>query len=526
MKKFLFLLFLLAAFSSTVQAGEPMRIATFQSFTDDNYTFQRSAKGGAVNPVTHTTCVPQDGTLEIEFLDDGMIVNIKNLVYGSEKEFGDYLVYGYADENIIHIPLGQVIYSERGGRQAVLGWGSVSYNAATGECSFVPDATVSEIVYSLDDKSIHIESTSGPVVINDDEEFTYNAAGPAIIWQDAESEEYDGWTGYCEWGTELPYYMDWQPEGELKTYDRTSDCIHYSYGWSKGTNATFSQERLTGQSEIVFSQDGKTVYFKDLLQSMSYGTWVMGSLNDDGTIITVNIPQLLYCTDDIVPLRKCESQIVYQNQPDGTQQEELETEDLWASNIRFAVEGNTITLLDTWADFNATYPGNYAARGLYTYDIEDNAGAVEANIVYTLRADEPVAVTSKPVINGYPIDNGHAYCIEITPTEPSTIYYRIQDAEGNSTAWLTYESTVVITAPGVYLIEAYAQADGKQPSEYATHDFKVDKSTSVSETSAGKQVVSKRYLNVMGQETGQPQGLTIVVTTYSDGTTSAVKVMK
>ena len=35
-----------------------------------------------------------------------------------------------------------------------------------------------------------------------------------------------------------------------------------------------------------------------------------------------------------------------------------------------------------------------------------------------------------------------------------------------------------------------------------------------------------RYFNVPGQEMAQPSGLTIQVTTYTDGTTSALKVVK
>ena len=43
---------------------------------------------------------------------------------------------------------------------------------------------------------------------------------------------------------------------------------------------------------------------------------------------------------------------------------------------------------------------------------------------------------------------------------------------------------------------------------------------------ADKQIVNSRYYNVMGQEIQQPDGVTIIVTTYSDGTTTATKVMK
>ena len=42
----------------------------------------------------------------------------------------------------------------------------------------------------------------------------------------------------------------------------------------------------------------------------------------------------------------------------------------------------------------------------------------------------------------------------------------------------------------------------------------------------GKTVASQRFFNLAGQEMTEANGVTIVVTTYTDGTTSAVKVMK
>ena len=50
--------------------------------------------------------------------------------------------------------------------------------------------------------------------------------------------------------------------------------------------------------------------------------------------------------------------------------------------------------------------------------------------------------------------------------------------------------------------------------------------TAVDELSAGKAVTDVRYYNMAGQQMAQPCGLTIQVTTYSDGSTSAVKVVK
>ena len=48
----------------------------------------------------------------------------------------------------------------------------------------------------------------------------------------------------------------------------------------------------------------------------------------------------------------------------------------------------------------------------------------------------------------------------------------------------------------------------------------------VEELNADKAVAGVRYYNMVGQEVAQPNGVTIQVTTYTDGTTSAVKVVK
>ena len=50
--------------------------------------------------------------------------------------------------------------------------------------------------------------------------------------------------------------------------------------------------------------------------------------------------------------------------------------------------------------------------------------------------------------------------------------------------------------------------------------------TGIDELANGKNVAGVRYFNMAGQEMQEVNGMTIVVTTYTDGTTSAVKVMK
>jgi hypothetical protein len=50
--------------------------------------------------------------------------------------------------------------------------------------------------------------------------------------------------------------------------------------------------------------------------------------------------------------------------------------------------------------------------------------------------------------------------------------------------------------------------------------------TGVDELVNGKNIAAVRYFNMAGQEMQKVEGVTIVVTTYTDGTTSAVKVIK
>ena len=139
---------------------------------------------------------------------------------------------------------------------------------------------------------------------------------------------------------------------------------------------------------------------------------------------------------------------------------------------------------------------------------------------------EPTEKTGAPVFHGYTEDGIHAYFVEILETEPSVIYYRVQYPDGTWTEWAEYEEILSFEGDGKYRIEAYAVAEGKAQSEQIAYEFVVAPRTGIDEMTASKEVAGIRYFNLAGQEMQQANGLTIVVTTYTDGTTSAVKVVK
>ena len=139
---------------------------------------------------------------------------------------------------------------------------------------------------------------------------------------------------------------------------------------------------------------------------------------------------------------------------------------------------------------------------------------------------EPTEKTGAPTFHGYTEDGIHGYFVEIIPTEESVIYYRIIYPDGTVTDWAVYEEILSFEGDGKHRVEAYAVADGKLPSEEIAYEFVVAPITGVEEMMSGKTVAGVRYFNMAGQEMTEANGLTIMVTTYTDGTTSAVKVVK
>ena len=183
--------------------------------------------------------------------------------------------------------------------------------------------------------------------------------------------------------------------------------------------------------------------------------------------------------------------------------------------------------------WDVSYPGdNYMfpaiEAGIYEVFVTFDPTTHEINAELTKISAPPVVQTGSPIINGHLAEGVNAYIVEITPAEPSTIYYRVKVQDGEFSAWAEYIDILSFTDEGSYYLEAYAVAPGKDPSKTESYEFDIENSpiTGIDEMINGQNVVSVRYFNATGQELAQPEGLTIMVTTYTNGTTSAVKIMK
>ena len=190
-----------------------------------------------------------------------------------------------------------------------------------------------------------------------------------------------------------------------------------------------------------------------------------------------------------------------------------------------------------WIYVNGIDATNYTIEGLTpetNYEVEvqavgeDGVSAWTEAVPFTTLAggEEPTEMTAAPTFNGYTTDGIHAYFVEIIPTEPSTIYYRVFFPDGTVTEWAEYEEILAFTGNGMYRVEAYAVAPGKLESYPIAYEFVVSPVTGLTEMVGSKAVASQRFFNAAGQEMSEANGLTIVVTTYTDGTTSTVKVVK
>ncbi len=76
-----------------------------------------------------------------------------------------------------------------------------------------------------------------------------------------------------------------QPAGELKTYQRSGGAMYTYWGY------LFTAYQDGGAMQMVFAEDGKTVYLKDPISQAVANTWVKAELSDDGKTLTMPLNQ-------------------------------------------------------------------------------------------------------------------------------------------------------------------------------------------------------------------------------------------
>jgi hypothetical protein len=168
-----------------------------------------------------------------------------------------------------------------------------------------------------------------------------------------------------------------------------------------------------------------------------------------------------------------------------------------------------------------------------------NATAQNAGATAGHATESPIEIPKAQQLETCVAPNGDYVIIDkekalvtITNNEPgATVHYVVTlngvvQAEGDFTGE-TWE--YVAAGVGDWVVSCVASLPGKNDSQPGGVFFPIAENqypTAVDEMMAGKTISNVRYFNVAGQEMQEANGMTIVVTTYTDGTTSTVKVMK
>ena len=362
-----------------------------------------------------------------------------------------------------------------------------------------------------------------------------------------------------------------QPEGTEVNYTRGGEYLFVSlYGYE--TNYQ------TGRVKVVYAEDGKTVYIQDpLCYGEGVGAWVKGELSDDGLSISVPLGQYVSYNEEYnygLVLSWGSTMVLEFEDEEGVWYwvDFMPDETVTAAVYAIDPEKGTITLTGSEGSLDNPYPYNCEATGLAgTWSDDGSMATLEWNTSWTVRGEAVPAVPANPEaleffdsgseegytrfdfninlndVDGNPLD---ADCLTYSIfTDHDQVFTFDYDTYGVNNGFETDMTEIPYGYSGYdfYLRRVYFYRSNKEGFEpffswrigiqvqYTvdgvrnTSDIvylEVYPNSGVNEVNSGKQVANVRYYNMAGQQVAQPSGLTIQVTTYSDGTTSAVKVMK
>ena len=531
-------------------------------------------------------CGQQDGNrMDIVYAEDGKVY-MKNILCGSSSMFGDYWVEGTIEGNEIHVALGQEIYySDYYEASVLLAWGEAGIDA-DGNIYFTRDERAEEAVYAIDGETITLLGSEGSTGGDYNVEEDYHGIGLTAYWEDDDS--WTGFLEWNTVLTErepvvTPTVITEIPEGcEVTTYYRSTAYIAMSiFGVSSGMTDGKLIVAIDPATNDAYVQNPS--WWHD-----SYNSWVKGTFDPETNIITIPTGQYLswYESSEYGIVLGWGSTYVYEDTDEsgelgyylGYELDERTTE------IQLQLMDGNIYMLGCEGDINAEFPEWGFATGMMTY-YSDDLGMTSIEFANN---GEPMGYTVdlKPAVPANATADEWYDCGDETgfsrfyftlPTtdvdgnklDPEYISYAlwINDGAGNTYQYtfpaavytydLTedidevtydiYSSAVDFKNYYVYMyrtnmndnplfvrdeehngnigIQVFYTVDGvKNASEDIAWLYEVP--SSVNEMNAGKTVANVRYFNVAGQEMAQPNGMTIKVTTYTDGTTSAAKVVK
>ena len=359
-----------------------------------------------------------------------------------------------------------------------------------------------------------------------------------------------------------------QPEGTVVNYTRGGEYMTVSlYG--------YEADYQMGRVKIVYADDGQTVYIQDpLCYGEGVGVWVQGQLSDDGLTISVPLGQYVAYNEeyDYGLILAWGSTMVIDLGDD------FYWLDFYADETRDAVtyavdpDSGTITMLDSEGSVDNPFPYNCEATGLAGIWSDDGSVAtIEWGTTWAVRGETLPAVPANPEVTDFfdcGTEEGYTRLdfnislmdVDGKPLDADCLTYSIftdfdevftfdYETYGYNNGFDTDMTEIPYGYSGYdfYLRRVYFYRTNRGDNPFFTWRIGIQlnytvngitnksdivylevypKPTTVSELDGNKTITGVRYYNMAGQQVAQPNGLTIQVTTYSDGTTSAVKVIK
>ena len=524
------------------------------------------------------------GRIDIVYAEDGKVY-IKNILCGIGSYFGDSWVEGTLEGNEIHVPMGQSIYwSDDYQADVVLAMGTTRVEGTT--LYFTVDDREDEAVFVVDGETITLQGGYADPV---SEEYPgYEGYGLGCYWTDDDSfGGFNMWSEVLTWRAPVvtPEVITEIPEGcQVYTYYRNSAYIASSiFGITNGTTDGKLVVAFDTANGEVYIQNPS--WWHD-----SYNSWVKGTYDWTTGIITIPTGQYLSWSDayEYGIQLGWGTTYVYEDGVDeygdpayymGYEIDERTTE------IQLMIDDDCIYLLGCEGDVNAEFPENFNATGLMTYWSDDlSMTAIE----FTNRDEYGYAqpfgymVNLVPAVPANPTADEWYDCgdesgfskfyftlpktdVDGNMLDPEYLSYSVYVDNGNGAElfhftgddytydlayddditevpYILYSSAVDFRDYFVYMyrtnepgyeplftenigIQAFYTVNGEKNASDIVWLYEAPH-VNVNELNAGKTVANVRYFNVAGQEMAQPEGMTIKVTTYTDGTTSAVKVVK
>lgn len=533
-------------------------------------TYKRAGEGMA-NGFFGLSLTEQSGKCYIVYAEDGKTIYMKDPISGYAGN--NAWVEGTIEGDIISIPLGQsVYYSDYYQADVNLAWGTTyTYEEEdeNGEMTtyigieFDERATVAE--FQIDGETISLLGSDGNIYADGDA--AYCATGLTARWSDD-----DSWSGNMDWKTVLTLTENYvphgvimdQPEGEVKTYMRGGTYI----------DADYYIYPASGKVNVVWGENN-AVYIQNPFAGVNTGAWVAGQFDPTTNMVTVPLGQFIYenVESEWGAVMGWGSLDV---DADGYVTMNVDA-DATEAVFAFDPEMKTLTLLDCTQEIAVDEQGNIILPATYSGLLcyySDDFGFVELDLGNTMTEFELVpAVPANPTADEwYDCGNEGGYSrfyftlpttdVDGNALDVENISYSIFVDNGDGPEMFTfpavdytfdlseditevpyelYSNAVDFRNYFVYLYRT--NAEGFEPlftenigiqAYYTVNGVKnasdivwlYEKHVGVDELNADKTVANVRYFNVAGQEMAQPQGMTIMVTTYTDGTKSAVKVVK